>query len=596
MHEFTTPATVEVPASANLTDVVWAAAAEHPDHVGFSRRTEDGWQDVTTREFREEVSALAKGLIASGVQPGDRVALMSRTRYEWTLLDYAIWAAGAVTVPIYETSSAEQVAWNLGDAGAVAVFVESAEHEAVVASVRADLPDLRELWQINAGGAGTLRGLGREVPDDLLDERRHGVSGSSLATIIYTSGTTGRPKGCELTHRNILFTVHMASGGLAGLLNAEGATLLFLPLAHVFARLIQAGVIVNRTKLGHTGDVANLVPDLATFRPTFVLAVPRVFEKIYNVSRQRAHAEGKGAIFDRAEQVAVAYSRAVDSGRAGLWLRAQHSVFDRLVYAKLRAALGGRCRAAISGGAPLGDRLGHFYRGIGLTIFEGYGLTETAAGACLNLEGATKIGTVGRPLPGIAVRIAEDGEIQLTGDNVFRGYWHNESATAEAFSSDGWFRTGDLGSLDDDGYLRITGRSKELIVTASGKNVAPAVLEDRLRAHALVSQAMVVGDAKPFVGCLVTIDAEAFPAWKKQHGKPADASIAELTADAELLAAIQQGVDEANRAVSKAEGIKKFRILPVDFTEAGGQITPSLKLKRNVVLEQYADDIAAIYT
>ena len=596
MHEFTTPATVEVPASANLTDVVWAAAAEHPDHVGFSRRTEDGWQDVTTREFREEVSALAKGLIASGVQPGDRVALMSRTRYEWTLLDYAIWAAGAVTVPIYETSSAEQVAWNLGDAGAVAVFVESAEHEAVVASVRADLPDLRELWQINAGGAGTLRGLGREVPDDLLDERRHGVSGSSLATIIYTSGTTGRPKGCELTHRNILFTVHMASGGLAGLLNAEGATLLFLPLAHVFARLIQAGVIVNRTKLGHTGDVANLVPDLATFRPTFVLAVPRVFEKIYNVSRQRAQAEGKGAIFDRAEQVAVAYSRAVDSGRAGLWLRAQHSVFDRLVYAKLRAALGGRCRAAISGGAPLGDRLGHFYRGIGLTIFEGYGLTETAAGACLNLEGATKIGTVGRPLPGIAVRIAEDGEIQLTGDNVFRGYWHNESATAEAFSSDGWFRTGDLGSLDDDGYLRITGRSKELIVTASGKNVAPAVLEDRLRAHALVSQAMVVGDAKPFVGCLVTIDAEAFPAWKKQHGKPADASIAELTADAELLAAIQQGVDEANRAVSKAEGIKKFRILPVDFTEAGGQITPSLKLKRNVVLEQYADDIAAIYT
>jgi len=596
VHEFTTPATVEVPASANLTDVVWAAAAEHPDHVGFSRRTEDGWQDVTTREFREEVSALAKGLIASGVQPGDRVALMSRTRYEWTLLDYAIWAAGAVTVPIYETSSAEQVAWNLGDAGAVAVFVESAEHEAVVASVRADLPDLRELWQINADGAGTLRGLGREVPDDLLDERRHGVSGSSLATIIYTSGTTGRPKGCELTHRNILFTVHMASGGLAGLLNAEGATLLFLPLAHVFARLIQAGVVVNRTKLGHTGDVANLVPDLATFRPTFVLAVPRVFEKIYNVSRQRAHAEGKGAIFDRAEQVAVAYSRAVDSGRAGLWLRAQHSVFDRLVYAKLRAALGGRCRAAISGGAPLGGRLGHFYRGIGLTIFEGYGLTETAAGACLNLEGATKIGTVGRPLPGIAVRIAEDGEIQLTGDNVFRGYWHNGPATAEAFSSDGWFRTGDLGSLDDDGYLRITGRSKELIVTASGKNVAPAVLEDRLRAHALVSQAMVVGDAKPFVGCLVTIDAEAFPAWKKQHGKPADASIAELTADAELLAAIQQGVDEANRAVSKAEGIKKFRILPVDFTEAGGQITPSLKLKRNVVLEQYADDIAAIYT
>ena len=595
MREFSVPATAEVAPSDNLTDTVWAYAAGFPEHVAFSRPTADGWRDVTARQFCDDVAGVAKGLIAAGVQPGDRLALQSTTRYEWTVVDYAVWAAGAVTVPVYPTSSAEQVAWNLSDSGAVAVVVDSVEHEAVIQDVRGDLPALRHLWQLDAGGLAELTRLGSEVPDALLERRRRTATADSLATIIYTSGTTGRPKGCQLTHRNLLFTVLNASGGLTRLFNPQGATLLFLPLAHVFARVIEAGAVVNRTRLGHTGDVTELVADLGTFRPTFVLAVPRVFEKVYNVSRQRAHAEGKGAIFDQAERVAVAYSHAVDEGRASLWLRIQHSVFDRLLYRRLRAALGGRCTSAISGGAPLGERLGHFFRGIGLTVFEGYGLTETTAGSCLNLEGAIRIGTVGRPVPGVSVRIADDGEILLAGETVFRGYWHDEAATAEAFTPDGWFRTGDLGELDDDGFLRITGRKKELIVTASGKNVAPAVLEDRLRAHALISHCMVVGDAKPFVAALVTIDPEALPAWKRQHGKPDDASVADLRADAELTAEIQRGVDQANQAVSHAEGIRKFAVLTDDFTEAGGELTPSLKLRRSVVLERYAEEVAAIY-
>ncbi len=596
MREFSVPATIDVPAEANLTDVVWSNATDHPDDVVFSRRDGAEWTDVTAGQFRDEVAAVAKGLIASGVQPGDRVALMSKTRYEWTLLDYAIWVAGGVTVPVYETSSPEQVAWNLGDSGAVAAIVESAEHQVVVESLRSEVPELGQLWQINADGLGTLRGLGREVPDEVVDERRRTATGDSLATIIYTSGTTGRPKGCRLTHGNINFQVLTTIGGLGALFNPEGSTLLFLPLAHVFARLIQCGAVQTRARMGHTADIKNLLPDLKKFQPTFLLSVPRVFEKVYNLSKQGAHADGKGKIFDKAEGVAVAYSRALDAGGPGLALRAQHNVFDKLVYTKLRAALGGACHSAISGGAPLGERLGHFYRGIGLTVFEGYGLTETSAGGCLNLEGFLKIGTVGRPIPGISVRIGDDGEILLTGGNVFPGYWLNDAATAEVFTPDGWFRTGDIGDIDDDGFLKITGRKKELIVTAGGKNVAPAVLEDRLRAHPLVSQCMVVGDAQPFIGCLVTIDPEAFPPWKTRHGKPAHATVADLRTDPDLATDIQQAIDDANKAVSKAEAIKKFRILANDFTEEGGELTPSLKLKRNVVMKQYADEVAAIYS
>ncbi len=463
--------------------------------------------------------ALAKGLIAAGIQAGDRVALMSKTRYEWTLIDYAIWAAGAVTVPIYETSSTEQVNWILSDSGAVASFVETQDHQLTVEQARDGVPGMRAVWGIDAGRLGTLVADGAIIPDSAVEERRAAVSADDIATIIYTSGTTGRPKGCVLTHRNMYADIANAIPGLSNLFNEGSSTLLFLPLAHSFARLIQIGIVTARVRMGHSADVTNLVADLGGFKPTFVLAVPRVFEKVYNGAKQRAHADGKGAIFDRADKVAVAYSMALDRPRGpGFLLRTQHTLFDRLVYGKLRAALGGECKAAISGGAPLGARLAHFFRGIGVTIYEGYGLTETSPAAAVNLESAVRLGTVGRPLPGVAIRIADDGEILIKGDLVFREYWNNPTATAEAIDADRWFHTGDLGTLDDDGYLKITGRKKEILVTAGGKNVAPAVLEDRVRAHPLISQCMVVGDGKPFIAALVTIDEEAWPTWLSEHG------------------------------------------------------------------------------
>jgi long-chain acyl-CoA synthetase len=595
VREFTVPATVTVPDDARLTDMVVDNARERPDLVSFSKRTTVGWEDVTAASFAREVDAVAKGLIAAGVQAGDRVGLMSANRYEWTLLDYAIWTAGAVVVPIYETSSAEQVQWIVSDSGAVAVVVETAGHLAILESVRADLPDLREVWTIEAGGVDTLVELGRDVPGADVDGRRAAVRADDLATVIYTSGTTGRPKGCELTHRNVLFQAMATADGLRKMFNDDASTLLFLPLAHIFGRMVEIGGVLNQVRLGHTADVKRLLEDHATFRPTFVVSVPRVFEKVYNASKQRAHADGKGRIFDLADRTAVAYSEALDRGRVPVVLRLRHGLMDRLVYTKLRGALGGRCRNGISGGAPLGARLGHFFRGIGITLYEGYGLTETTAGGTLNLEDSVKIGTVGRPVPGVSIRIADDGEVLLRGDIVLRAYWHNDAATSEVIDADRWFRTGDIGSIDADGFLTITGRKKELIVTAAGKNVAPAVLEDRLRAHYLVSHCMVVGDRQPFIGCLVTIDQDAFPAWKAAAGKPAEATVADLREDKDLRAEIQLAVDEANKAVSRAESIREFRILPQDFTEAGGEITPSLKLKRAVVFKEYADEVAAIY-
>jgi len=594
VRDYTVPATITIPPTANLTDAVFDFARSDPDHVAFRRSTGGGWVEVTSREFAEQVAALAKGLAGVGVAPGDRVALMSRTRYEWTLLDYAIWAAGAVTVPVYETSSAEQVAWILGDSEASVALLETSAHATLVQSVRSSLPHLRATHVIDEGAVAALTSAGAGVDDAELAARRANLTPDSLATVIYTSGTTGRPKGCELTHRNLLFDVLTTSEGLSNLFNPQASTLIFLPLAHVFARVIQCGAVMNQTTIGHSPDVKNLLPDLASFAPTFLLAVPRVFEKVYNGAKQKAHVQGKGAIFDRADAVAVAWSQAQDRGGAGLALRAQHALFDRLVYAKLRAALGGRCTAAISGGAPLGARLGHFFRGIGVTVYEGYGLTETTAGSTCNLQRASRIGTVGRPIPGVSVRIADDGEILISGDNIFRGYWRNEAATAEALTEDGWFHTGDLGSLDD-GFLTITGRKKEILVTAGGKNVVPAVLEDQLRAHPLVSQCMVVGDGQPFIGALITLDADALPAWAAAHGKPAEAGAAQLRDDPDLRAEIQRAVDEANARVSRAEGVKVFRILERDFTESAGELTPKLSLKRNVVQKEYSDEISAIY-
>ncbi|HEU4913414.1 MAG TPA: AMP-dependent synthetase/ligase [Actinomycetes bacterium] len=601
MDEYTSPLLEPPAATGNLSDIIVLNAAQAPHKVVFRRKAGDRWLDVTCSDFLSEVQGVAKGLMASGVGAGDRVGLMARTRYEWTLIDFAIWTVGGVTVPIYETSSAEQVQWILGDSGAVACVVEAPEHAAVLDEVKSSLSALRNTWTIDTGAVDELTSAGTEISDEDLEARRTTAQPDDLATIIYTSGTTGRPKGCELTHGNFLFEAANVISGrdpdatLAQLfLDENASTLLFLPLAHVFARMIQVGVVMARSTLGHTSDVKRLLDDLASFQPTFILSVPRVFEKVYNSSEQKAEAAGKGKIFHAAAATAIAYSEAQDHGGAGIGLKAKHALFDKLVYTKLRAALGGRVRWAVSGGAALGGRLGHFYRGIGLIVLEGYGLTETTAATTVNTPGMIKIGTVGRPLAGVSVRIAEDGEVLIKGGQVFRGYYNNPEATAEAFT-DGWFRSGDLGELDNDGCLRITGRKKEIIVTAGGKNVAPAVLEDRLRAHRLISQCIVVGDAQPYIACLVTLDAEALPAWAEQRGK-GSLSVHDAASDPDLLAEIQGAVDEANKAVSRAEAIKKFKVLPVDWTEESGALTPSMKLKRGVVLKEHAAEVDALYS
>ncbi len=606
MREFSIPALAEIPATATLTDTVVSKAGRTPDVVIMRRRqARDKWADVTARQFGDEIRALAKGLMAAGVQPGDRVGLMSRTTYEWTLIDYAIWTIGAVTVPVYETSSAEQVEWILSDSGAHAVFAENGAHAATITSVKAALTDLENIWLIDTVGVVTAGGT--DVTDEQLSQRMAARKADDLATIVYTSGTTGRPKGCELTHRNLLAGGRNAvQGALAELFEIAGSsTLLFLPLAHSFARIIQVACIEGGAILEHWPDSSTLARGLAETRPVFLLAVPRVFEKVFNSAQQQAAASGvKQKIFRAAADTAIAYSRAQSvtpgadaPGRgAGQGLKLRHALYDRLVYSKLRAAVGGRVRYAVSGGAPLGERLGHFFRGSGITVLEGYGLTETSAAAVVNRPSRNKIGTVGLPIPGTTIRIADDGEILITGPVVFRGYWRNEEATRETLDPDGWLRTGDLGSLDDEGFLTVTGRKKELIVTAGGKNVAPAVLEDRLRAHPLVSQTMVVGDNRPFVGCLITLDLEALDFWKREHGKPASATAAELAGDPELNSDLQAAVDDANKAVSRAESIRKFRILGSDFTEESGHLTPSLKVKRGVVSKDYASEIEALYS
>jgi len=569
----------------NTADFAFDNAQNAPQNVAMRRHVDGAWQDVTAKTFADEVTATAKGIIAAGINSGDRVAVMSKTRYEWTVADFALFTAGAVVVPIYETSSAEQVEWILSNSGARAIFIESDAHAAVVESVRPSVPDLDEVWQFDKGVLDELVSRGNDVTDEDVTARRTAVTLDDVASIIYTSGTTGRPKGCTLTHRNFVADATEVLSLLDSFFNAQTATLLFLPIAHVFGRLIEIGSVAAGCTLGHTGDVKNLMPDLAEFKPTFVLAVPRVFEKVYNTAKQQAHAGGKGKVFDRAEAVAIAYSEGIDKGGVSLPVKLQHMVFDKLVYSRLRAALGGQCVAAVSGGAPLGARLGHFFRGVGVTIYEGYGLTETTAAGTVNRPDAIKVGTVGRPIGGVTVGIADDGEV----------LWQNSAATDEAIDKDGWFHTGDIGELDEDDFLRITGRKKELIVTAGGKNVAPAVLEDRIRAHWLVSQALVVGDQKPFIACLITIDPESFPTWLARNGRPADTKLEDVVDDEALRGEVQNAIDDANKAVSKAESIRKFTIIPVDWTEAGGQLTPSLKLKRNVVHKECAAQIEELY-
>ena len=594
MTETATPIIVTIDRDTNLNDLLGERVAATPDRVIVERkRVPDGpWEPLTAKELDAEVVAVAKGLVALGVEPGDRVAIMARTRYEWSLLDWAIWAAGAVSVPVYETSSAEQVNWILTDSEVSLVVVETPAHAETVGQVRTAA--VREVLTIDEGAIDTLVAAGAGVADDEIARRRALARLDDLATVIYTSGTTGRPKGAELTHGNFYELAVNTVSKLSVVVEGDTRTLLFMPLAHVFARFVHVLAVTAGAVLGHTPDTKTLVADMQSFRPTFILSVPRVFEKVYNSAEQKAATGFKRGIFQRAAKTSIVYSRALDApGGPSAWLKLQHKVADTLVLHKIRVALGGQAEWAISGGAPLGERLGHFFRGVGLKVLEGYGLTETTAPATVNLPDRVKIGTVGPALPGTALRIADDGEIEIKGIGVFRDYRGNEAATAEAMV-DGWFRTGDLGTLDEDGYLRITGRKKEIIVTAGGKNVAPSILEDRLRGHPLVSQVVVVGDQKPFIGALITLDPEGVPGWLQAHGKPS-MSMEEAAQDPDVLASLERAVERTNQAVSRAESIRKFRILPTDLTIANGYLTPKMSVRRAEVLKDFAHEIDALY-
>jgi len=594
MNEVTNPAIIPAATAGNLTNLISERAWFEPERITMSRPLGDGWQPLTARQVEEEIRATAKGLVAAGIAIGDRVAIMARTRYEWTILDFAIWYAGGCVVPIYETSSAEQVDWILNDSASVGLIVETPTHKELVNSV---LPShTKHVWVMTDDVLSTLRKAGAQISDDEIDRRRNALVPDTLATLIYTSGTTGRPKGVQLTHGNFLAECGNVVEGASDLfLKPGGSTLLFLPVAHVFGRMVEIGAIHAGLHLAHCSDpVGRLQPDLASFKPSFVLAVPRIFEKIYNGAEAKADAAGKGKIFRKAAEVAIAYSQAKDKRGFNPLLTLKHGLFDKLVYSKIRAAMGGAVEAAISGGAPLGARLGHFYRGAGITILEGYGLTETTAGATLNLTKNIRVGSVGRPNPGTTIKIADDGEVLIKGPIVMRGYWQNDGANQEVFDGQ-WFKSGDLGRLDDEGFLYITGRKKEIIVTAGGKNVAPAVLEDRLRAHPLVSQCMVVGDNQPFIASLITIDQDMLKGWVAAN-KKSGATIDTLINDPDLIAVVQTAVDEANKAVSKAESIRKFTILAQDFTIAGGELTAKLSLKRHVIAQKYASEIAALFT
>ncbi|MCL2090093.1 MAG: AMP-dependent synthetase/ligase [Micrococcales bacterium] len=574
--------------------------AENPDRVFIEYKDDGTWRPVTLAEFDRQVRAVAKGLVVSGINVGDRVAIMSRNRYEWTLLDFAVWAAGGVGVPVYETSSAEQVRWICADAGVRLALVETPDHAGTVGQVRDDLPGLVEVLAIDDGAVGTLVARGQDLDDAEVNRRAGLAQADTLATVIYTSGTTGRPKGVELTHGNLVTHAYNGARGPMRVVfdtdptDPQPRTVLFMPLAHVFARYVQMVTLVGRGVLAHCPDTRHLLDDLAAVRPSYILAVPRVFEKVYNSADQKAASGAKRRIFRWSAKVAITYSRALDTKRGpSPALRAAHQLADRLVYRKVRTAFGGQLAYAISGGAPLGERLGHYFRSVGVTIMEGYGLTETMAPTSVNPPGLTKVGTVGPAFPGTWVRVDDDGEIWVKGPHVFRGYRNEVEATREALV-DGWFATGDLGSLDDDGYLSITGRKKEIIVTASGKNVAPALLEDRLRGHPLVSQVVVVGDQRPFVAALVTLDREMLPGWLSSHGlPPMDVTVA--ACHPRVLAALDAAVTRTNEVVSRAESIRKITVLDTDFTEANGYLTPSTKVKRALVLRDFAAQVDALY-
>jgi long-chain acyl-CoA synthetase len=595
VEQYDAPALVEADPSANVTDILMERVKESPNKALFSVPTADGgWSDVSSSEFLRQVQALAKGFVASGIEPGDKIAFMCKTRYEWTLVDFAIWFAGAVMVPIYETSAPEQLRWNITDSGAIAFIGETPDHFARFDEVHPELPQVQHVWQVDLGDLDKLVAAGSDVTDEEVERRRNLANADDLATLIYTAGTTGKPKGVILNHSNFVELVRNCRLAIPEVVNDQSSTLLFITLAHVFARFISVLSIHGGVKVGHVSDTKQLLPSLGTFQPTFLLAVPRVFEKVYNSSEQKAEAGGKGKIFRAAADAAIAHSKAVDAGHVPLGLKLKFAVLDKLVLSKIRAAMGGRVQYAVSGSAPLGLRLGHFYRSLGLTILEGYGLTETTAPVTVNRPSKFKIGTVGPAIPGNSIRIGEDGEVEAKGISVFQGYWHNEEATAESLV-DGWFKTGDIGTFDSDGYLEITGRKKEIIVTGGGKNVAPAVLEDPIRANPIIGQVVVVGDQKPYIAALITLDDEMLPVWLNNNGEDATMTTAEAALNPKVLAEVQRAVDEANAKVSRAESIRKFHIITADFSEASGHLTPKLSIKRHVIMKDFAADVEAMY-
>jgi long-chain acyl-CoA synthetase len=595
--QFEVPAIVPADPQANVTDLLVERVKATPQLALFAVPEGDGWRDITAAEFHRQVIALAKGFAAAGLEPGDKVGFIARTTYDWTLVDFALFFAGAVMVPIYETSSPAQIAWNLTDSGAVACIVELPDHSERLDEVRPDLSLVRSVWAMHKGDLDRLIEQGKDVSDDEIERRRNLANGADIATLIYTSGSTGRPKGCVLTHSNFVELTRNSAKALSEVVEKPGAsTLLFITTAHIFARFISILNIVGGVKTGHQPDTKHLLPALGSFKPTYLLAVPRVFEKVYNSAEQKAEAGGKGKIFRTAAQTAVDHSKLQQQGKKiPLMMKIKFALFDRLVYSKLRTAMGGRVEYAVSGSAPLGPRLGHFFHSLGLTILEGYGLTETTAPATVNLATKSKIGTVGPALPGVGVRLSDDGEVQVRGINVFKEYWRNPEATAESFDGD-WFRTGDIGSFDEEGFLTITGRKKEIIVTAAGKNVAPAALEDPIRANPIVGQVVVVGDQKPFISAIVTLDSEMLPTWLGNNGLDKDMSLAEASKNSAVRAEVQRAIDIANKNVSRAESIRKFTILDTEWSEGSGHLTPKMSIKRNVILADYAGEIDELYS
>jgi long-chain acyl-CoA synthetase len=595
--QFEVPAIVPAAPQDNITDLLVERVKTTPDLALFAVPDGDGWRDISATEFHRQVVELAKGFAAAGIEPGDKVGFIARTTYDWTLVDFALFFAGAVMVPIYETSSPAQIGWILADSGAVACIVESTDHGARLDEVRADLPLIRSVWAMHKGDLDTLVTEGKDVSNDEIERRRNIANGADIATLIYTSGSTGRPKGCVLTHSNFVELVRNSSVALHEVLSIESSsTLLFITTAHVFARFISILNVHSGVKTGHQPDTKQLLAALGSFKPTFLLAVPRVFEKVYNSAEQKAEAGGKGKIFRAAAHTAVEHSKLLEEGKKiPFGMKIKFALFDRLVYSKLRTAMGGRVQYAVSGSAPLGERLGHFFHSLGVVILEGYGLTETTAPATVNLATKSKIGTVGPALPGVGIRLAEDGEIEVRGINVFKEYWRNPEATAAAFDGD-WFKTGDIGTFDDEGFLRITGRKKEIIVTAGGKNVAPAALEDPIRANPIVGQVVVVGDQKPFISALITLDSEMLPTWLANNDLPADMPLSEAATNSAVRAEVQRAIDQANKHVSRAESIRKFTILATEWTEASGHLTPKMSIKRNVIMDDFAADIAELYS